>query len=402
MEEYPNNNLDLIARDSALFLHDIYSRENELSEIIKGSSFLIVGGAGSIGQAVVKEIFKRNPRIIHVVDLSENNLVELVRDLRSSHGYIKGDFKTFALDTDSPEFDCFLQTNKNYDYVFNLSALKHVRSERDPYTLMRMTRVNIFNARTLAEYCVKNKTKKYFCVSSDKATNPENLMGASKRIMELFLLKNSEDYIVSLARFANVAFSDGSLLHGFNQRMKKKQPIAAPTDVKRYFLTSQESGELCLLSGIFGENRDVYFPKLDENKNTTSFSDIAKKYLHNHGYEPAVFETEEQAREKAVDLIKVGKWPCYFFISDTTGEKYIEEFSTHEDLVDMNKYIDIGIIKQGEISASVKEKLQQFDNKINGMIQSGIWSKHDIVCAYSDVIPELHHVEKGKSLDEKM
>lgn len=248
----------LIGREYNIFSDDISARQNELQQIISGSSFLVLGGAGSIGQAVVKEIIKRQPRKLHVVDISENNMVELVRDIRSSYGYIKGDFQTFALDIGSLEYHAFINADGEYDYILNLSALKHVRSEKDPFTLMRMVEVNILNTQKTIQHAIAAKAKKFFCVSTDKAANPVNMMGASKRIMEMFLMRQSEHIEISTARFANVAFSDGSLLHGFQQRINKRQPIVAPNDIKRYFVTPQESGELCLLSCIFGENRDIF------------------------------------------------------------------------------------------------------------------------------------------------
>jgi FlaA1/EpsC-like NDP-sugar epimerase len=264
--------LDLIGRQNPLFDVDIEANESDIRQIVSSSSFLVLGGAGSIGQAVVKEIFKRSPHKLHVVDISENNLVELVRDIRSSFGYMKGDFRTFALDIGSKEYDVFFNNEPVYDYVLNLSALKHVRSEKDPYTLMRMINVNIFNTDKTIGQSIGKGSKKYFCVSTDKAANPVNMMGGSKRIMELFLMRRSQDIDISTARFANVAFSDGSLLHGFDQRIAKHQPIVAPNDIKRYFVTPQESGELCLMSCIFGENRDIFFPKLSEALHLTTFS----------------------------------------------------------------------------------------------------------------------------------
>lgn len=251
------NVLELIGRNKELFTSDIQSKSIELKKIVSTSSFLVIGGAGSIGQAVTKEIFKRTPLKLHVVDISENNLVELVRDLRSSFGYIDGDFKTYALDIGSVEYDAFIESDGEYDFVLNLSALKHVRSEKDPFTLMRMIDVNIFNTDKTIQQAIDKGVRKYFCVSTDKAANPVNMMGASKRIMEMFLMQRSKQIDISTARFANVAFSDGSLLHGFNQRILKNQPIVAPNDVKRYFVTPQESGELCLMSCVFGENRDI-------------------------------------------------------------------------------------------------------------------------------------------------
>tara|TARA_R110002111_G_scaffold260570_1_gene332006 strand:+ start:2095 stop:2943 length:849 start_codon:yes stop_codon:yes gene_type:complete len=278
--------LDLIGRKNELFESDIKTHNIELKSIVSSSKFLVIGGAGSIGQAVTKEIFKRNPVKLHIVDISENNLVELVRDIRSSFGYIDGDFKTLALDIGSVEYDAFIASDGNYDYVLNLSALKHVRSEKDPFTLMRMIDVNIFNTEKTIQQSIENGVKKYFCVSTDKAANPVNMMGASKRIMEMFLMRKSKDINISTARFANVAFSDGSLLHGFDQRIKKQQPIVAPNDIKRYFVIPKESGELCLMSCIFGENRDIFFPKLSEDLHLISFADIAIKYIKKLGYKP--------------------------------------------------------------------------------------------------------------------
>ncbi len=393
------NILDLIGRKNELFIDDIKKNEDLIKDIIGKSSFLVIGGAGSIGQAVVKEIFNRNPLKLHIVDISENNLVELVRDLRSSKGYIDGDFKTFALDCGSEIFKSFMNNN-HYDYILNLSALKHVRSEKDPYTLMRLIDVNIFNTVKTLKYAIENNSKKYFCVSTDKAANPVNMMGASKKIMEMFLMRESRDINISTARFANVAFSDGSLLYGFNHRITKNQPISAPMDVKRYFVTSKESGQLCLMSCLFGDNRDIFFPKLSEELHLISFADIAVLYLKNLGYTPYLCESEDEARSKAGKLIKEKKWPCYFFNSDTTGEKSFEEFYTENESLDMDKYSNIGIVKNKENVE--EEKLNQFYNSINEMKKSGNWVKNEIVESFFAMLPNFGHVEKNKYLDEKM
>ncbi|MEM7478867.1 MAG: UDP-N-acetylglucosamine 4,6-dehydratase, partial [Planctomycetota bacterium] len=284
--------LSLIGRDLPLFTEDISAHEQELARSVSQSSFLVIGGAGTIGQAVTREIFKRNPAKLHVVDISENNLVELVRDVRSTIGYIDGEFKTFAVDCGNPTFDAMFAAEGPYDYVLNLSALKHVRSEKDPYTLIRMLEVNVFNTVKTLQLAREGGTKKYFCVSTDKAANPVNMMGASKRIMELFLMRESQQQEISTARFANVAFSDGSLLHGFNQRFAKQQPFSAPNDIRRYFVTPQESGELCLLSCLLGDNRDIFFPKLSERLHQITFAEIARRYLRNLGFEPVECESE--------------------------------------------------------------------------------------------------------------
>lgn len=392
--------LDLIGRQSELFNEDVKHHEGELTKRVSGERFLVLGGSGSIGQAVVKEIFKRNPLKLHVVDISENNLVELVRDIRSSFGYIKGDFKTFALDIGSIEYDAFIESDGQYDYVLNLSALKHVRSEKDPFTLMRMVDVNIFNTEKTLKQSISCGVKKYFCVSTDKAANPVNMMGASKRIMEMFLNRRSKDIAVSMARFANVAFSDGSLLHGFDQRIKKQQPLVAPKDIKRYFVTPKESGELCLMSCIFGENRDIFFPKLSEQLHLITFAEIAVKYLQQRGYKPVLCNTENEARELAKTLPQQGKWPCLFTNSDTTGEKDFEEFFTNSEILDLDKFSNLGIIKN-RLDYN-PELLDYFTDSIQSLKSNKIWTKSQIVELFNKMIPDFGHKETGKYLDAKM
>lgn len=394
------NILSLIGREKELFEDDINEYRSELLKIVSSSSFLVIGGAGSIGQAVTKEIFKRNPLKLHVVDISENNMVELVRDIRSSFGYIDGEFKTFALDIGSKEYDAFIEADGKYDYVLNLSALKHVRSEKDPFTLMRMINVNVFNTEKTLQQSIAKGVKKYFCVSTDKAANPVNMMGASKRIMEMFLMRRSKEIKISTARFANVAFSDGSLLHGFDQRIKKEQPIVAPKDIKRYFVIPKESGELCLMSCIFGENRDIFFPKLSENLHLITFADIAKKYLENLGYEPYLCNTEEEARTLIKTLPSQGKWPCLFTESDTTGEKDYEEFFTEKETLDMERFTNLGVIKN-ELDYD-EDKLALFTNEIANYRNNKKWSKEELVDLFFKMIPDFGHVETGKYLDNKM
>jgi len=395
-----NSTLGLIGRESVLFKTDITNSEEQLQEIVSNSRFLVLGGAGSIGQAVSKEIFKRKPKKLHVVDISENNMVELVRDIRSSFAYIEGDFQTFALDIGSIEYDAFIKADGEYDYVLNLSALKHVRSEKDPFTLMRMIDVNVFNTDKTIQQSIDAGIKKYFCVSTDKAANPVNMMGASKRIMEMFLMRKSKDIGISTARFANVAFSDGSLLHGFNQRLQKNQPIVAPNDIKRYFVTPKESGELCLMSCIFGENRDIFFPKLSETLHLISFADIAVKYLQQRGYEPYLCESEDEARELAKTLPAEGKWPCLFTTSDTTGEKDFEEFFTENETLDMERFANLGVIKNEALYE--QDLLSLFEESISKMKQDKAWSKQEIVELFYKMIPGFGHKETGKYLDSKM
>ncbi|MDF2158195.1 UDP-N-acetylglucosamine 4,6-dehydratase [Algoriphagus sp. CAU 1675] len=397
--------LKLIGRKKILIAQDIEQNKIILNKKAEDSKFLVIGGAGSIGQAVTKEIFKRNPKKLHVVDISENNLVEMVRDIRSSFGYIAGDFRTFALDIGSPIYDAFWESDGDYDYVLNLSALKHVRSEKDPFTLMRMVEVNILNTLKTIQQSKEKGVKKYFCVSTDKAANPVNMMGASKRIMELFLMRESRDISISTARFANVAFSDGSLLHGFNQRLHKKQPIVAPNDIKRYFVTPQESGELCLMSCLLGENNDIFFPKLSEDLHLITFAEIAVNYLKQLGYEPYICSSEEEARQffnlEYQSLFTDKKyWPCYFTKSDTTGEKDFEEFFMEGEILDLERFENLGIVKSS--LPYKEEKLDWFLAAINGLLKRKQWVKKDIVNIFYELLPAFDHKETGKNLDSKM
>lgn len=392
--------LQIIGRNAELFDSDVRNAEEYLQNTIRTSKFLVLGGAGSIGQAVTKEIFSRNPAKLHVVDISENNLVELVRDLRSSIGYIDGDFRTFALDIGSVEYDAMIAADGQFDYVLNLSALKHVRSEEDAYTLMRMIDVNITNTVKTIKQSIEKGAKKYFCVSTDKAANPVNMMGGSKRIMELFLARLGSQIDISTARFANVAFSDGSLLHGFNNRIDKKQPIVAPSDVTRFFVTPKESGQLCLMSCMLGENGDTFFPKESEDFKLLPLDFVAKQYLKLKGLEAATCNSEQEARSYFDSNSTNRKWPCFFPTSDTTGEKEYEEFFTEEETLDMNRFINLGIIKN-EFSFD-NDRLNRFELKISEMRNKGAWTKQEIVELFLDTLPSFDYQDKGKYLDSKM
>ncbi len=392
--------LGLIGRSKKLLEQDIEENRDALDAEVANSRFLVIGAAGSIGQAVTREIFARSPQALHAVDINENNLVELVRDLRSSLGYIKGDFRTYALDAGSEEMESLMRNEGPYDYVLNLSALKHVRSEKDPYTLMRMIQVNILNTMRTLEIAEAGGAKKYFCVSTDKAANPVNMMGASKRIMEMFLLRAGSRLPISTARFANVAFSDGSLLHGFRMRLQKRQPISAPFDVRRYFVTPEEAGQLCLLSTLLGRNGDIFFPKLSSELNLVTFSSIAEKFLVSQGLQPLVCESEEEARSSVERGAAMGKWPCYFFKSDTTGEKDFEEFFTEGEEVDFERFQTVGIVKN---TATADDRhLDEFMAGIRGLRSGPTITKQQIVDLFFHLLPDFHHLETGKYLDGRM
>lgn len=391
----------ILKRNRSFFADDLESNSYAIREKCMGSRIMVIGAAGSIGSAFVKQILNFKPSCLHLVDISENNLVELVRDLRSSPMAMPDNFKTFAVAMGSLEFDRLLKSEDDYDYVVNFSALKHVRSERDPFSLMRMFDTNVIAVQRLITELAGRATKKHFSVSSDKAANPANIMGATKIFMERILLASSDKVPFSTARFANVAFSDGSLLYGFIQRFAKKQPLSAPYDVKRYFISHEEAGQLCLLSCFLGDNRDIYFPDLDEEKDLLTFSEIAEIFLEARGYEPDLCGSENEAKEKAFMMTPESRrWPCYFFESDTTGEKDTEEFCTKYDHVVSGLYHTINVIKQPpwQDTGSIDEALARFDTIKN----SEKWNKEDMVRAIKGVVPELMHEEKHKNLDQKM
>jgi len=396
--------LDLIGRERPLFQSDMDQSRGEIDAEVSNGRFLVVGGAGSIGSAVVKELFARNPRVLHVIDSSENNLAELVRDIRSSLGYIQGDFHAYCFDALGREFEAFerqsLGGSQGYDYVLNFAALKHVRSEKDPFTLMRLIDVNIFLTKKLLHFANACCAKKFFCVSTDKAANPVNMMGGSKRIMEMFLGSEHGSTKVSSARFANVAFSDGSLPHAWTERVLKQQPISAPIDVKRYFMTDRESAHLCLLSIVGGNDSEIYFPKLDPDLHLNTFSSVAERYLRDLGWEPYPCESEAEARQRIKELNAVGKWPCYFFGTDTTGEKDFEEFFVQSEEVNWNRYADIGVVKNTASCSS--EDLFAFTDAIAKMRDRMSWTRDEVKSAFELLLPNFHHLDTGKFLDGRM
>ena len=397
------NLLPLIGRTNRLLVQDFENYGKELDEIVSQSKFLVIGGAGSIGQEVVKQIFKRNPRLLHVVDISENNLTEVIRDVRSSYGYTDGDTEFFPLDYTTKEFDVFWQDKADYDYVLNLSALKHVRSDQFVYTLMRMINVNVIGTDHSMKLAQEHGVKKYFAVSSDKAKNPANLMGATKCIMEDILFTNPYGATCSTARFANVAFSDGSLLHGFRQRLMKGQPIAAPADIARYFVIPEEAGELCLMSAIFGKHKDIFFPKENDNElKLTHFPEIATAFLETQGYEAVSVDSEDEARERVNELSLKKKWPCYFFKSDTSGEKPFEEFFASDDIVDWDRFADMGIVKWQIGADNVFDRAQTFLSEYHVLRANENWKREDVVNMIKKACPTLSYLDTGKFLSGKM
>ena len=387
-------------RGASIFSGDLEQNSEKLHSGIAGSRVAVIGAAGSIGSSVVKTILQFRPSAITLIDHNENNLVEVVRDLRSTSGTeLPGGFVTLPIGMGSVEFDRYFRDTQPFDYLLNLSAIKHVRSEKDIYCLMRMIDTNVIYFHDFLRQ-IPYSFKKVFSVSSDKAANPANLMGASKMIMEKVLMDTSGSQPFSTARFANVAFSDGSLPYGFLQRIRKRQPLSSPNDVRRYFISHQEAGELCVLACILGENRDVFFPKLSGGKDEKTFSEIAVELLDAMGYEPVICDSEEEAKARAGELIPKGQWPCFFFKSDTTGEKSYEEFYTSNEELDMDRFASIGVIKRG--SAGEPHSLAAFIEFCRHAKADPQIKKEDYVRAMLEAVPTLDHVETGKNLDQKM
>ncbi len=386
-------------RERSAFAEDLEDNRALLYEGIRGSRLAVIGAAGSIGFSVVRSILEFQPAGIALIDLSENNLVEVVRELRSADEIsVPEDFRTLPIGLGSIECTRFFQETAPFDYILNLSAMKHVRSEKDVFCLARMIDTNVLFPHELLED-IPYDLRKFFSVSSDKAANPANLMGASKMIMEEMLLCQRRTF--STARFANVAFSDGSLPYGLVQRIQKRQAVSAPKDVKRYFMSHQEAGQICLLSCMLGENGDVFFPKLQQRLNERTFSEIAVGLLSHLGYDAVECASESEAKGRANELIPQGKWPCYFFETDTTGEKSFEEFYSADEEVDVAKYRNIGVIKRsadGDRTARL-EAFIDFSRKAK--LDRHV-TKSDYVREMQKIVPGLNHIEKSKNLDQKM
>lgn len=390
--------LDIVGRSEPLIQLDA-ELDKDISKIIKSSRFLVVGGAGSIGSAVCEEIFKKNPKEIHIIDINENALVELVRNLRTKYKS-SALLKTYVIDAGSKSFNMLLESLPRIDYVLNLSAMKHVRSERDPYTLMRMIYTNVIypyeNLKLFERFNIPN----YFVVSSDKASNPQNLMGASKKMMEICLSNINTNIKISSSRFANVAFSNGSLPASFISKFSNLQPFSAPNDVKRYFITKEEAGKLCLISALIGNNHDILFPSPESDFNPVSFVDIARNYLLFYGYEMKEVGSEDEARDNFHSLHKKNIWPCYSFKSDTTGEKDLEEFYELDEIqenLDIKNLSKVSMSKNFGINNGI-----EFMNDIKSIYASNNWNKKNIVEVFFKHIPSLNYKDLNKYLDDKM
>lgn len=388
-------------RNGSMFREDLTANWEHLSKEINGKRVLVIGGAGTIGSSYIRALLPFRPASLVVVDLSENGLTELTRDLRSTYGmYVPSDYRTYPLSFADPIFEKIFRTEKGFDIVANFSAHKHVRSEKDVYSVQALLENNVLKARRLLELLAEFPPAHFFCVSTDKAANPVNIMGASKRVMEDMIMAYADRFKVTTARFANVAFSNGSLPAGFLERLMKRQPLSSPSDVKRYFVSPEESGQICLMACILGKNREIFFPKLGEEQMMT-FSTIADRLLKSMGYEPYRCCSEEEARKFAAEMPENSReYPVYYFTSDTTGEKSFEEFYVAGERLDLERFQALGVITGG--TGRPMDEVETFLQQLANLLQQPGVTKVEIVQALKSFLPNFEHHETGKNLDQKM
>lgn len=393
------NIFDIVGRKNPLFEGDLKRHNDEINDLVRSNKFLVIGGAGSIGQAVTKQLFSRSAKLLHVVDLSENYLVELVRDLRSELGYKTKNFDTFSIDCGSKNFGDFMAAGQ-YDFVLNLSAMKHVRSENSAFSMLRMLETNVFNAISTYKFADLYGAKKYFCVSTDKAANPANFMGATKRAMEISLMRDCAETPVSGARFANVAFSNGSLLQGFEYRIQKSQPLSTPSDISRFFVSPDEAGIICLFAALLGERNEILFPHNNQEIQLHTFLKIAKSYIRSTGRQGVEFASEDEARcfMKSGDLNKY--WPINVFKSDTVGEKPYEEFYTNKEELICNRFIDFASVKF--VSDVTDERISNFKDKIYQVPLIEDNARDKFLHLIQDFVPTFRHISAEKFLNARM
>ena len=398
LEKFVKENVT--GRPESLFAPDIEANADTLRAAIAGKSVMVIGGAGAIGSSFIKALLPFNPSKLVVVDLNENGLAELTRDLRSSASLrVPEVFLTYTLDFADPIFEDIMRDHGGFDIVANFSAHKHVRSEKDKYSVEALLKNNVIKARNLMELLRSYPPRHFFCVSTDKASNPVNIMGASKRIMEDLIMAYRPYFKVTTARFANVAFSNGSLPAGFFDRMMKRQPLAAPSDVRRYFVSMEESGQICMLACILGNNGEVFFPRLGKEKLKT-FSSICDRFIEAMGYEKYQCSSDDEARRYAAEHLPGPKYPVYYSASDTTGEKDCEEFFVEGESTDMTRFVSLGVITGTDNKDA--ETVNALIRRLETLFADRTFTKADVVRVLEEYLPNFTHEEKGRNLDDKM
>ncbi len=387
-------------RENSLFENDLINNREKLTKEIKGKSILVIGGAGTIGSSYIKAALRYHPSELIVVDTNENGLTELTRTLRSdSNIIVPKRYLTYPMSFNSDVFYKMFNSHGSFDIVANFAAHKHVRSEKDSFSIEAMIKNNVLDAKKLLDYLKLNKPSHFFCVSTDKAANPVNVMGGSKKMMENVIMSFSKDIKITTARFANVAFSNGSLLYGYIERLLQRQPISCPSDVKRFFVSPEESGEICLMTCILGETGDIYFPKLNENQ-LINFKTITNDFFKYLNKEIKVCKSEKEAKEMVINMSDNSSYPVYFFKTETSGEKLFEEFYTSEDNVNLNLYESIGVITNS-IKPSISE-MELMINEIETLFKRELYQKEYIIKIMNKILSNFSHIETGKSLDQKM
>ena len=387
-------------RENSFFENDLINNKEKLIKEIKGKSILVIGGAGTIGSSYIKSALRYHPSELIVVDTNENGLTELTRTLRSDSSVIVPEsYLTYPMSFNSEVFYKMLTNYGTFDIVANFAAHKHVRSEKDSFSIEAMITNNVLDAKRLLDYLKNNKPSHFFCVSTDKAANPVNVMGGSKKMMENVIMSYSKDLKITTARFANVAFSNGSLLYGYIERLIQRQPISCPSDVKRFFVSPEESGEICLLTCILGNSGDIYFPKLNENQ-LVNFKSITEDFFNYLKKEIKICNSETEAKKLALQLTENSSYPIYFFKTDTSGEKLYEEFYNSEDEVNFDLYESIGVVTNSlkpsfsEMEGTIKE--------IETLFKRESYNKEDVIKIMNTILPNFNHIETGKTLDQKM
>lgn len=388
-------------RPNSMFESDIQANAEALTREIKGKKVCVIGGAGSIGSSFIKAVLRFEPASVVVVDLNENGLAELVRDVRSTNGlYVPDEFRCYTLNFADPIFERIFREEKGFDIVANFSAHKHVRSEKDKYSVQALIENNDIKAKKLMDLLCECPPKHFFCVSTDKAANPVNIMGASKRIMEDLVMAYNDKFKVTTARFANVAFSNGSLPDGWIHRLQKKQPLAAPSDVKRYFVSPEESGQICMLACILGKGGEVFFPKLGEDQMLT-FSSICDEFVKSEGFAKKECANDAEAKQYAANMdYDNDTYPVVYFKSDTTGEKAYEEFYVPGEKINMERFKALGVVE--ETTRRPMPEVSAFFEKLEAIFHKDDFTKAQVVEAIKEFIPNFEHEEKGKNLDQKM
>ena len=387
-------------RENSFFENDLINNKEKLTKEIKGKSILVIGGAGTIGSSYIKAALRYHPSELIVVDTNENGLTELTRTLRSDSNIIVPEsYLTYPMSFNSDVFYKMLKEHGSFDIIANFAAHKHVRSEKDSFSIEAMIKNNVLDAKQFLDYLKLNKPSHFFCVSTDKAANPVNVMGGSKKLMENVIMSYSKDLKITTARFANVAFSNGSLLYGYMERLLQRQPISCPSDVKRFFVSPEESGEICLLTCILGNSGDIYFPKLNENQ-LVNFKSITEDFFKYLNKDIKICKSEKEAKEVASNLSDSSSYPVYFFKTDTSGEKLYEEFYTSDDEINLDKFESIGIIKNSYKPNYLE--VESVVNQMSGLFSRESYNKEDIINVMNNLLPSFSHIETGKSLDQKM